>query len=111
MLGSLIAGWVLLELSSAPPRMTLLAAALAIQGAAILLVTLRWKISVHCAAAAVVGTLLSVLADSPFPAVVVIIAMAWSRLYLHHHTLAQTAAGTVLGVAVSVGAWLLSGGV
>ncbi len=80
------------------------------------LITLRWKISVHCAAA---GTLISVLttygplfgADMLWwvsGAVVVNGLVGTSRMMLRQHTLAQVAGGTVVGFLCGLlGIWII----
>jgi membrane-associated phospholipid phosphatase len=67
----------------------------------ILWITVYWKISVHAAGAAAVATLvLTVLDTSKALSVMPVLLVAWSRLYLGRHTLAQVLAGGMLGTAV-----------
>ncbi len=80
--------------------MSNLAGILWIQAALILVVTIFWKISVHCATAAVVGMLTWSLFDAALPALLGVAVMAWSRWRLGRHTVAQTVGGVLLGIAV-----------
>jgi membrane-associated phospholipid phosphatase len=102
--------WLALALGAAPALMTLLAGVLWLQMVAIFCITLRWKISVHCATAACVATVACVLLGTPLPLLGVPI-IAWSRVRLHRHTLAQTVAGSSLGFALFIVALLCAGGV
>jgi membrane-associated phospholipid phosphatase len=88
--------WLVLLLGVAPMQMTLLAGVLWLQMVAIFFITLRWKISVHCATAASVATVVCVLLKTPLPLLGVPV-IAWSRVRLRRHTLAQTVAGSLLG--------------
>jgi membrane-associated phospholipid phosphatase len=92
--------WIALLAGSAPAPMSNLAGILWIQAALILVVTIFWKISVHCATAAVVGMLTWSLFDAALPALLGVTVMAWSRWRLGRHTLAQTVGGILLGIAV-----------
>jgi len=92
--------WIALLVGSAPAPMSNLAGILWIQAALILVVTIFWKISVHCATAAVVGMLTWSLFDAALPALLGVAVMAWSRWRLGRHTLAQTVGGILLGIAV-----------
>jgi membrane-associated phospholipid phosphatase len=94
-------GWLLLALGRAPVQMVALAGALWIQTAIILGITLRWKISVHCASAAGAAAVAWSLFGTPLPLLVVPI-IAWSRVRLRRHTMAQTVAGTLLGLGILV---------
>ncbi len=91
----------LLRLGGAPALLGGLAAAVFIQTALVLAITLRWKISVHGAAsAACVALLLYVAGPHASPALVAVPLVAWSRIRLRRHTPAQTLAGAALGGAV-----------
>jgi len=75
-----------------------------------LLVSTFWKISIHASCVAGVITSLALLVDarawwlSPL-----VLATAWSRMLLRHHSLAQVAAGTFLGaIAAEIGLSILT---
>ncbi|MEV1111249.1 phosphoesterase PA-phosphatase [Micromonospora sp. NPDC049751] len=71
--------------------------------AALAVVTLRWKISVHTAVAAGATTMLA--SQLPTLAIaalaVVVAAVGWSRVALRDHTTAQVVAGGLLGTIVA----------
>lgn len=69
------------------------------QALVLLLITLRWKISLHCLAVAELVTLCFYLFESrAFSVVLFVPLVVWARLYLRRHTLGQTVAGTAMGV-------------
>ncbi|MEA3308912.1 MAG: phosphatase PAP2 family protein [Chloroflexota bacterium] len=96
-------------LYQAPKPFILLTGAALTQTLLIFLITLRWKISVHTSTAASITILLwSLSGHPPTPLVIGIPLIAWSRIKLRRHTLAQTIAGTILGLTVfAVTAWVL----
>jgi membrane-associated phospholipid phosphatase len=63
-------------------------------------ITLWWKISVHSAAAAGVATLIWSLIGATLPLLAGVVIIAWSRVRLRRHTVAQTIAGAALGFAI-----------
>jgi hypothetical protein len=93
-------GWLVLILAPAPDALATVAAAVWLQTAAILLITLRWEISVHSAAAAGATTIAWVLLGTVVPLLLTLPLIAWSRVKLRRHTLAQTVAGSFLGFAI-----------
>jgi len=108
---AMITAVVILGLASAPPALLAVTGAQFAQTALVLIVTLRWKISVHgAAAAACVALLLYVAGHQAGPAVLVLPLVGWSRVHLHRHTPAQTIAGAVLGGLVTWGALALTSG-
>ncbi len=94
--------WLVFCFGGAPAPMTVLAGVLFAQAAIIFAITFFWKISVHCAAAGLVGILAGGLLGSAVPAVVIVTLMSWSRWRLEQHTPAQAVAGTMLGVVAAV---------
>jgi membrane-associated phospholipid phosphatase len=102
-----LAGFVL-TLGAAPSQMIVVASALWVQTVVIFGVTLWWKISVHCTTAAGVATLAWLLMGTPLPLLVGVPLIAWSRVRLRRHTLAQTTAGTMLGLVIFLGTFLLA---
>jgi membrane-associated phospholipid phosphatase len=100
LVGAVAAG-VVLYLGSAPPLLVTAAWAHATEVALILGITTRWKISVHCAAAAGLAVLTYSLGHvSAVAAISAVPLVAWSRVRLGRHTLAQTLAGIGLGTVV-----------
>jgi len=107
LLGSLAAG-VVLYLGSAPPLLVTAAWAHATTVALILGITTRWKISVHCASAAGLAVLTYILGHATaLAAIPAVPLVAWSRVRLGRHTLAQTLAGIGLGGLVFTTALLV----
>jgi membrane-associated phospholipid phosphatase len=96
--------WLVLALGAAPLQMVVLAGALWLQAVLIFCITLCWKISVHCATASATATLTWFLVGTPLPLLIGAPIIAWSRVRLRRHTLAQTVAGTLLGLAVLLAA-------
>jgi len=92
--------YLALALGGAPPLLSALAAALWVLGLALLGITLAWKISVHCAVGAGFALLLWFLHGTPLPLLIGVPLLAWARLRLRRHTVAQTLAGTLLGLLV-----------
>ncbi|MCX7681389.1 MAG: phosphoesterase PA-phosphatase [Anaerolineae bacterium] len=105
MLFTLLCGalaWAALTVSGAPTQMRALAGALWVQMGLVFIITLWWKISVHCSSAATVTTLTGCLAGTLLPLVIALPLIAWSRVRLRRHTPAQTIAGTLLGCAIAL---------
>jgi hypothetical protein len=91
-------GWAILRWGGAPRLLVVLAGATCLQTATLLAVTLRWKISAHTATAAALAVLTAALAGpvaAPFAAAVPVVA--WARVRLRRHTVAQTVAGALVG--------------
>ena len=93
-------GWLVLVLAPAPDALATVAAAVWLQTVAILLITLRWKISVHSAAAAGATAIACVFLGTVVPLLLTVPLVAWSRVKLRRHTLAQTVVGSFLGFAI-----------
>lgn len=91
-----------LQWAQAPRLLQQIALINVMQSAALLLATLRWKISAHCAsmgALAVLTWMLFGIGSLPFCAAVP--AVAWSRVRLKRHDVLQVLAGAMLGIAVA----------
>jgi hypothetical protein len=100
--------WAVLWIGQAPPLLTALAAMEVIQWAALFLITLRWKISVHSATASGVSMIIVHLFGRPaMPLLLSIPLVAWSRVKLRRHTAPQTLAGILLGGGIFAFAVLL----
>ncbi len=96
--------WLVLALGGAPLQMVVVTGGLWLQMAIIFGVTLRWKISMHSAAAAGVAMLVWSLAGTMLPLLIGVPIIAWSRVRLRRHTVAQTIAGAVLGLTIFLAA-------
>jgi len=98
---------IVVQSFGAPPAVVGLSCVLGVQAFVTLLISLCWKISVHCLTAATVGGLVWHLWGEPLPLLIVVPVMIWSRLYLKRHTPAQTIAGSLLGVSLILALWPL----
>lgn len=101
---SLVTGlitWLVMYEVQAPRLFQMLATVNAVQTALFLLITYYWKISLHCTAATILSELAFVLfGASAAPLTMSIPLIAWSRVHLERHTVAQTIAGILLGVVI-----------
>jgi membrane-associated phospholipid phosphatase len=89
----------------APRLLFVLAAAIGVLILLLFSVTLWWKISVHCAAAAMfIALAIGMIGPPAMPVILGIPVMMWSRLHLHRHTFTQTLLGSGVGVLVSAAA-------
>jgi hypothetical protein len=93
--------WGLLSLVAAPRLLQWLAGVNSVQTAIFLAITLRWKISLHCVTAANLVVLTFVLLGNvAAPFVMAVPLIAWARVRLQRHTIAQTAGGAFMGGAL-----------
>ena len=81
----------------APPAITALMACYFVNGLVLMVITLKWKISIH--ASGITGpftALLYLLGIVVAPLILIIIPVAWARVELKAHTIMQVAAGAIL---------------
>ena len=72
--------------------------------------TLAWKISIHVAViAGAVVILLLVFGTAAVVLIPIVVLVAWARIQLGDHTLAQTFAGSILGAAVAASVFSMIG--
>jgi membrane-associated phospholipid phosphatase len=103
--------WMVMLLGAAPTKMTLFAVVLWLQTIIIFFITLRWKISMHAAAATAVAVAVWGVVGSPLLLLIGVPLIGWSRVRLRRHTLAQVVAGVLLSLTVFLPILpLLSGG-
>jgi MFS family permease len=96
-----LVAWGILHRTTVPAPLKLLATVNSLQALLFFLITLRWKISLHCAAAAILSQLaLTFFGVGALPLLMSVPLIAWSRVHLRRHTLAQTVAGACLGSAI-----------
>ncbi len=109
-LATAVCGWLLLLRLAAPPLLLALATANLLQSFLYALITLRWKISIHAAVAGALAMLgWYIWGSMVFPLAAGVPLIAWSRVYLRRHTVAQTVAGTAVGAGILLLALLLHG--
>lgn len=89
--------WLVMRNNGVGQPMLVFPGMMAIQMLVILLVTTRWKISVHCASMAGATTFLWHLNGSPWSLAIGLPVLAWSRLIMRRHSLAEIVAGSLLG--------------
>lgn len=108
-LGATFVGWVTLVAAHGPPLLTALAGANLLQTTLFFLITQRWKISAHSAAAAMLAVLASwgLTGVAALPVILSVPVVAWSRVRLKDHTPAQTAVGAILSSLIFAAALLL----
>ena len=90
-------GVISLILVNAPSTVTALMACYFVNGLVLMVITLKWKISIH--ASGITGpftALLYLLGGVVFPLLLVVIPVAWARVELKAHTVMQVAVGAVL---------------
>ena len=97
-LGCMALGGAVLWLGDAPRLQSIWVTILWVELALVWLITQRWKISIHGAAVATTVTMLfSVFGPIALVTAPAVPIVAWSRVHLLRHTLAQTVAGALLG--------------
>ena len=108
-LAASVAVWLIFALWPAPPLFRVLALANGLQALIFFLITLRWKISLHSAAAGGLTVLsFSALSSTGLWIVLIVPLIAWARVRLRRHTLAQTVGGAALGAAIfGVAIWVV----
>jgi membrane-associated phospholipid phosphatase len=100
---SVVVGIVLLYVLGAPSEVSALVVAMLVGLASTLAVTVWWQISAHNAVAGgTVMILLLVFGQAVLPAILIVLAVGWSRRVLKAHTLAQLCCGTALGAISAV---------
>ena len=96
-----IANIVVLHLLGAPPVLTAAFCSAVAVMVLLMLINLKWKISVHMAFVAAAVTIMVILYGLPaLFAAVLLPLIGWARIELEHHTPAQVVGGTLLGVLV-----------
>jgi membrane-associated phospholipid phosphatase len=107
---SVAAGLILLVAAGAPRLLTGYLAFMLGSVAVLALVTVVWKISIHCAVASGSVTILALLfGPLVLPLYVLVALLGWSRVALRDHTVAQVVAGAVLGAGAAALAYLAIG--
>ena len=104
---SVAAGLAVLAAGGAPRLLTGYLAFMLASVTVLALVTVVWKISIHCAVASGSVTLLFLM-YGPFvlPGYVLVALLGWARVAVKDHTVAQVVGGSVLGAAAAVLAYV-----
>ena len=80
-----------------PPAVTALMACYFVNGLVLMIITLKWKISIH--ASGITGpftALIYQLGSTMLPLLLLVIPVAWARVELKAHTIRQVTAGAIL---------------
>jgi membrane-associated phospholipid phosphatase len=111
-IASVAVGLLVLLVAGAPRLLTGYLAFMLASVAVLALVTVVWKISIHCSVASGSVTLLALM-FGPFVLLgyLLVALLGWARVVVRDHTVAQVVAGSVLGalaaaVAYALLAWL-----
>jgi membrane-associated phospholipid phosphatase len=93
--------FLVMLLLGAPKLILIVIATAVLQLFFMLLITLRWKISGHCTAVAgLIVLALALFGEELLPLTLLVPLVAWSRIRLRRHTLAQTVAGSFMGAVI-----------
>jgi membrane-associated phospholipid phosphatase len=99
---SVAAGLAVLLVAGAPRLLTGYLAFMLASVAVLALVTVVWKISIHCAVASgSVAILALTFGPLVLPAYALVALLGWSRVAVKDHTVAQVVAGVVLGAGAA----------
>jgi membrane-associated phospholipid phosphatase len=102
--------WIVLLLGSAPSPLVALAGASLLQMVVVYSITVWWKVSMHCATAGAAAAVMWTLTGTPLPLLIGVPVIAWSRVRLRRHTVAQTIVGALLGFVIFIGAFAFTKG-
>lgn len=102
-IASVAAGLILLTVCGAPGELSGYFTFMLVSVAILAVITVIWKISIHCAVASGSVTILALLFGPELALAYILAAVtAWSRVELKDHTPAQVIAGSGLGVLAAV---------
>ncbi|HVC34661.1 MAG TPA: phosphoesterase PA-phosphatase [Chloroflexota bacterium] len=106
--GAVVVALVVLSVLGAPRELVALIAAMFVGLLVSLLITLRWKISIHTAVVAGdVVILVLVFGPILLPLLALVALVGWARVTLGDHTSAQVIAGASLGAIVAASVFTL----
>lgn len=109
-IASVAASLALLAALGAPGKLTGYVACMLASVAALAAITTVWKISIHCAVASGSVSLLAfVFGPLVLPGYAIVALLAWSRVEMTDHTVAQVVAGTALGALAGTVTFALIG--
>ncbi len=99
---SMTIGWLVLALMNGPKNLQTVLIISAISGVVMLMITLRWKISMHASSLSGVATMLTALYGAVMlPTFMLVALVSWSRVALHRHTKAQVVAGSLVSFGMT----------
>jgi membrane-associated phospholipid phosphatase len=93
-----LGAWIVLVSMGAPSGFGAFVLAMLCQTLLLFLITLAWQVSVHTAGVAGLATFAClVVGPGAMPLIGLVPLVAWARLYLGRHTMAQTVVGACVG--------------
>ncbi|HEU5369548.1 MAG TPA: phosphatase PAP2 family protein, partial [Ktedonobacterales bacterium] len=102
-LGITVVGLAVLWALGAPRLLLILLLASLVGGTIALLITLRWKISIHAGGAAGAATVMALLYGAQaLPLLAGVALIGWSRVALGKHTWLQVVAGAAISSVITV---------
>jgi membrane-associated phospholipid phosphatase len=102
-LGLTVLGLVILWALDAPRLLLILLISTLAGGLVALLITLRWKISIHAGGAAGAATVMALLYGAQaLPLMLGVAVIGWSRVTLGKHTWSQVVAGAAISILITV---------
>jgi membrane-associated phospholipid phosphatase len=94
---SYIMGFIFLYIIRAPVGVTALMACYVVNGLVLLVITLKWKISIHASGiTSPITALVYLLGSSMIPFFLLVLPVAWARLELKAHNMLQVTAGAII---------------
>ncbi|HEY7415986.1 MAG TPA: hypothetical protein VH593_12385 [Ktedonobacteraceae bacterium] len=103
-------GLVMLSFLNGPKDLQTLMLTVIVSSMLMMIITLRWKISMHASAAAGAVTMLTALyGNGILPAYLLVVLVCWSRVVLHRHTTAQVIAGALMSTLLAILALAIRG--
>ena len=101
-LGITVLGLTVLWLLDAPRLLLILLISTLVGGVIALLITLRWKISIHAGGAAGAATVMALLYGAQaLPLLIGVALIGWSRVALGKHTWPQVVAGAAVSIVIT----------
>jgi membrane-associated phospholipid phosphatase len=98
-----VVGLTVLWALGAPHLLLILLFSTLVGGTIALLITLRWKISIHAAGAAGAATVMALLYGlQALPLLIGVVLIGWSRVVLGKHTWPQVVAGAALSAVITM---------
>jgi membrane-associated phospholipid phosphatase len=102
-LGSSVLGLFVINLTHGPQNLVTLLLMVIISGIILMIITTKWKISIHASTLAGVVTFLMLLYGAVIlPAYLLVILVCWSRVVLRRHTVPQVIAGALFSIVMTV---------
>jgi len=100
---SVTIGWLVLALTSGPRNLQTALIITACSGVLMVLITFKWKISIHASSLGGAATMLTALYGAVMlPLFGLVALVSWSRVALRRHTVTQVVAGSLASIAISL---------